>query len=142
MMMLVVSPPLTRADIDSLDQADELGFLRDAFVLPDDVVYLDGNSLGALPIRAVKRLGTLVEEEWGQGLVRSWNDSGWIELPELVATALAPLLGASPDEVHEGGRQVDSTDGPPLGCRERIGNRWRRVHRLYVRWGGISGPPE
>ncbi len=97
MMMLAVSPPLTRADIDSLDQGDELGFLRDAFVLPDDVVYLDGNSLGALPIRAVKRLGTLVEEEWGQGLVRSW-----IDLPERVAAALAPLLGASPDEVAVG----------------------------------------
>ena len=100
--MRAMSRPLTREDVDSLDQEDELAYLRDAFVLPDDVVYLDGNSLGALPIRAVKRLGTLVEEEWGQGLVRSWNDSGWIELPELVATALAPLLGASPDEVAVG----------------------------------------
>ena len=100
--MPAMSRPLTREDVDSLDQEDELAYLRDAFVLPDDVVYLDGNSLGALPIRAVKRLATLVEEEWGQGLVRSWNDSGWIELPELVATALAPLLGASPDEVAVG----------------------------------------
>ncbi len=100
--MPAMSPPLTRADIDALDQADDLAYLRDAFVLPDDVVYLDGNSLGALPIRAVKRLGTLVEEEWGQGLVRSWNDSGWIDLPGLVAAALAPLLGASPDEVAVG----------------------------------------
>jgi kynureninase len=100
--MPAMSRPLTREDVDSLDQEDELAYLRDAFVLPDDVVYLDGNSLGALPIRAVKRLGTLVEEEWGQGLVRSWNDSGWIDLPELVATALAPLLGASPDEVAVG----------------------------------------
>ena len=100
--MPAMSRPLTRADIDALDQADELGFLRDAFVLPDDVVYLDGNSLGALPIRAIKRLGTLVEEEWGQGLVRSWNDCSWIDLPERVAAALAPLLGASPDEVAVG----------------------------------------
>ncbi len=100
--MPAMSRPLTREDVDSLDQEDELAYLRDAFVLPDDVVYLDGNSLGALPIRAVKRLATLVEEEWGQGLVRSWNDSGWIDLPELVATALAPLLGASPDEVAVG----------------------------------------
>jgi kynureninase len=100
--MPAMSRPLTREDVDSLDQEDELAYLRDAFVLPDDVVYLDGNSLGALPIRAVKRLGTLVEEEWGQGLVRSWNDCSWIDLPEHVAAALAPLLGASPDEVAVG----------------------------------------
>lgn len=98
-MMCAMPAPLTRADIVALDQADDLAHLRDAFVLPGGVVYLDGNSLGALPVRAVKRLQTVVEEEWGQGLVRSWSDCSWIDLPKLVAAALAPLLGASPDEL-------------------------------------------
>ena len=98
-MMPTMSPPLTRADVESLDRTDELAFLRDAFALPSGVVYLDGHSLGALSHAAVKRLTAVVEDEWGRGLVRSWNDSGWIDLPERVAAALAPLLGASPDEV-------------------------------------------
>jgi len=91
--------PLTRADIEELDRTDELAYLRDAFALPAGVVYLDGHSLGALPHKAVKRMATVVEEEWGRDLVRSWNDHGWVELPERVATVLAPLLGAAPDEV-------------------------------------------
>ena len=86
-MMPVMPRPLTRADAESLDRTDELAFLRDVFALPDGVVYLDGHSLGALPHGAVKRLSTVIEEEWGRGLVRSWNDSGWIDLPARVAAA-------------------------------------------------------
>lgn len=91
--------PLTRGDVELLDGTDDLAYLRDAFALPPGVVYLDGHSLGALPHRAVKRMGAVVEDEWGRDLVRSWNDHGWIDLPERVATALAPLLGAAPEEV-------------------------------------------
>jgi kynureninase len=89
----------TRADAAALDAADELAFLRDEFSLPAGVVYLDGNSLGPLPRATARRLAELVEREWGEGLVRSWNDSGWIDLPARVAARLAPLVGASADEV-------------------------------------------
>lgn len=91
--------PLTRGDVELLDGTDDLGYLRDAFALPAGVVSLDGHSLGALPHRAVKRMSAVVEDEWGRDLVRSWNDHGWIELPERVAAALAPLLGAAAEEV-------------------------------------------
>ena len=94
-------PPtgLTRADAEALDAADELAAARGDFLLPEGVVYLDGNSLGALPRRAVERLHDVVEREWGRDLIRSWNDNGWIDLPSRVAGLLAPLVGASADEV-------------------------------------------
>ncbi|MFN8095400.1 MAG: kynureninase [Vicinamibacteria bacterium] len=90
---------LTRADAEALDAADPLAGVRDAFVLPDGLVYLDGNSLGALPRRAVERVGDAVAREWGEGLVSSWNDAGWIDLPARVAAKIAPLVGARPSEV-------------------------------------------
>jgi hypothetical protein len=94
-------PPtgLTRADAEALDAADELAAARGDFLLPEGVVYLDGNSLGALPRRAVERLHDVVEREWGRDLIRSWNDNGWIDLPSRVAGLIAPLIGASADEV-------------------------------------------
>ena len=94
-----MSPPLTRADAEALDERDALAPLRDEFLLPEGLVYLDGNSLGALPRRAVERLNEVVAREWGQGLVRSWNAHGWIDLPARVAARLAPLIGAAADEV-------------------------------------------
>jgi kynureninase len=98
-MMPAMAERLTRGDTEDLDRIDELASLRDEFILPEGVVYLDGNSLGALPRRTVPRVKEVTEEEWGRGLIRSWNDPGWIDLPARVATALAPLLGAAPDEV-------------------------------------------
>ena len=94
-------PPtrLTRADAEALDAADELASLRGEFLLPEGVVYLDGNSLGALPRRTVERVREVVEREWGRDLIRSWNANGWIDLPARVAGLLAPLVGASADEV-------------------------------------------
>jgi kynureninase len=91
--------PLTREAVLALDAADELAFLREAFALPSGVVYLDGNSLGALPRAAAGRLREVVEREWGERLVRSWNESGWIDLPARVAARIAGLVGAAPDEV-------------------------------------------
>jgi len=90
---------LTRDAVLALDGADELAFLREAFALPAGVVYLDGNSLGALPRAAVARLREVVEREWGERLIRSWNESGWIDLPARVAARIAGLVGAAPDEV-------------------------------------------
>ena len=90
---------LTRVQAESLDAEDDLAFLREAFVLPHGVIYLDGNSLGALPRRTVERLREVTEREWGCDLIRSWNANGWIDLPGRVAGLLAPLIGASADEV-------------------------------------------
>jgi kynureninase len=91
--------PLTRETALAMDAADELAFLREAFALPSGVVYLDGNSLGALPRATAGRLREVVEREWGEQLIRSWNESGWIDLPARVAARIAGLVGAAPDEV-------------------------------------------
>jgi len=72
------------------------------FDLPDGVVYLNGNSLGALPSGVAERLADVVRHEWGQGLIRSWNDARWMELGRRVAGRIAPLIGARPDDVHLG----------------------------------------
>ena len=90
---------LTRAHAEAMDAADPLAAVRGTFVLPDGLVYLDGNSLGALPRRAVERVGDAVAREWGEGLVSSWNEHGWIDLPARVAAKIAPLVGARTSEV-------------------------------------------
>ena len=90
---------LTRGDAEALDARDPLAGLRDQFLLPERLVYLDGHSLGALPRRAVERVHTVLTREWGEDLVRSWNRHDWIDLPARVAARLAPLLGAAPDEL-------------------------------------------
>jgi kynureninase len=90
---------LTRESAEALDAGDELAFLREEFALPQGIVYLDGNSLGALPRAAAARVRDVVEREWGGNLVRSWNTHGWTDLPARVAALLAPLIGAAADEV-------------------------------------------
>jgi kynureninase len=89
----------TLDEVRALDEADPLRGLRDRFVLPEGVVYLDGNSLGALPRAAIARQRALVEEEWGAELIRSWNTRGWIEAPRRIGARIAPLIGAKPNEV-------------------------------------------
>ncbi|WP_347038773.1 hypothetical protein AAHB37_01285 [Glutamicibacter halophytocola] len=72
---------LTRHSLAQLDAADPLTAFADRFILPENIIYLDGNSLGALPKGAAERAGQVVSEEWGQGLIRSWNTAGWFDLP-------------------------------------------------------------
>jgi kynureninase len=88
-----------RADAEAADAADALGPLRARFTLPEGVRYLDGNSLGALQTGVAARVREVVDREWGEGLIRSWNSAGWVELPQRVATRLAPLVGADADEL-------------------------------------------
>ena len=78
------------------DAEDRLAPLRDGFALPDGVIYLDGNSLGALPRNVAARVASTLEGEWGHGLIRSWNEAGWIDLPARVGARIAPLIGADP----------------------------------------------
>jgi kynureninase len=88
-----------RSDAAALDAADPLAGLRAAFTLPDGVIYLDGNSLGALPASTPDRLADVIRREWGERLIRSWNEAGWWTASRRVAALLAPLLGASADEI-------------------------------------------
>src|SRR5437868_11900677 len=91
--------PSTREQCLSRDQHDPLRVLRDQFALPAGVNYLDGNSLGARPRQAAARAAEVVANEWGDGLIRSWNTAGWFDLPRRLGNKLAPLVGAGPDEV-------------------------------------------
>lgn len=90
---------LSRDDLAGLDATDPLAPHRRRFVLPDGVIYLDGNSLGALPRAAAARLTRVAEQEWGHGLIRSWNAAGWIDLPLTVGDKIGRLIGARPGEV-------------------------------------------
>ncbi len=94
--MTSASPaPITLADCLERDAQDPLRLLRDQFNLPDGVVYLDGNSLGAMPRSAAAKVAQAVTEEWGQGLIRSWNSAGWFELPQRLGDKIGTLVGAS-----------------------------------------------
>ena len=92
-------PPASRDDCAARDRADPLAPLRDEFALPDGIVYLDGNSLGALPRRTASRLAEVAQREWGEGLIRSWNSAGWIDLPRRIGDHIANLIGAGAGEV-------------------------------------------
>ena len=83
----------------ALDAADTLREYRSRFDLPEGVIYLDGNSLGALPKQTKVRVAEVVRQEWGTGLIRSWNSADWITLPQRVGGKIAPLIGAQPHEV-------------------------------------------
>ena len=90
---------LTQQDCHALDAQDPLRELRHQFTLPDGVIYLDGNSLGVLPNTAASRVAKAVTEEWGQGLIRSWNSAGWFDMPQSLGNKIAQLVGAAPGEV-------------------------------------------
>jgi kynureninase len=83
----------------SFDRQDPLASMRDEFVVPEGVIYLDGNSLGALPRQTLPRLTQVIGEEWGSGLIRSWNAAHWIEAPARIGDKIARLVGAKAGEV-------------------------------------------
>jgi kynureninase len=93
----------TRADCLASDAADRLAPLRDQFAMSGadrhGVIYLDGNSLGALPAATAARVAAVVEDEWGVGLIRSWNTAGWIDLGRGIGDKIGALIGAAPGEV-------------------------------------------
>lgn len=89
----------TRLDCLALDAQDPLATLRARFDLPQGVIYLDGNSLGARPRTALARATEVIAREWGEDLIRSWNSAGWFDLPRRLGDRLAPLIGARAGEV-------------------------------------------
>lgn len=90
---------MTFEEAAELDVADPLGFARARFRLPDSVIYLDGNSLGALPKAASGALAETAERQWGEDLIASWTKHGWIDWPTRIAEKLAPIVGARPSEL-------------------------------------------
>lgn len=94
---------MTRAECLARDAADPLAPMRAQFAMDradaEGVIYLDGNSLGALPAATARRVAAVVEDEWGGGLIRSWNQAGWIDLGQRIASKIATLVGAGPGEV-------------------------------------------
>jgi kynureninase len=84
---------------EALDAGDPLAGFRERFALPDGVIYLDGNSLGALPKATLDRVTQVVGEEWGGSLIRGWTAHHWIDLPRRVGDKIGRLIGAQPGEV-------------------------------------------
>lgn len=86
-------------DARALDAADPIAAMRERFVLPEGVLYLDGNSLGALPKATIAAQKDAVERQWGMDLIRSWNGNDWIGAPQRIGAKIAKLIGAEPHEV-------------------------------------------
>ncbi len=82
----------------ALDGADDLAALQARFHLPHGVVYLDGNSLGAMPVAAPAHLANAVTQAWGEALIASWMDDGWWHMPLVLGDRLSPLIGAAPGQ--------------------------------------------
>jgi kynureninase len=90
---------VTLEEARQLDASDPLAFARERFKLPDGLIYLDGNSLGALPRAAPAALANTAERQWGEDLIASWNKHCWIDWPTRIAAKLSPIVGAKPNEL-------------------------------------------
>ncbi len=89
----------TREEAARLDAGDRLAAFRKRFVIDDPaLIYLDGNSLGRLPVAAADVVSDAVREQWGKRLIEGWND-GWIDLPRAMGAKIARIIGAQEDEV-------------------------------------------
>ena len=86
-------------EIKTLDKQDPLQSYREQFSLPKNTIYLDGNSLGALPTRVKQRVQAVTEQQWGEDLISSWNTHDWVSLPQRVGDKIAPIIGANPGDV-------------------------------------------
>lgn len=89
----------TLAEAQRRDAADPLAHARARFALPEGMIYLDGNSLGALPRDTAAAVGGVIAEQWGRDLISSWNRHRWINAPQRLGAIIAPLVGAGADEV-------------------------------------------
>lgn len=90
---------LDRRDVVQMDLDDPMARFREAFAIPNDIIYLDGNSLGVLPKATIERMATVISGEWGDGLIRSWTDHDWISMQRRTGDKIAGLIGARPGEV-------------------------------------------
>jgi kynureninase len=90
---------IDRSDVDRLDREDDLAAMRDLFHLPEDLIYLDGNSLGPAPKAVFAEIEHALCEEWATHLISSWDDAGWFDLPRSLGAGIARLIGAEAEEV-------------------------------------------
>jgi kynureninase len=97
--MVTHSTPRSRADCQTLDASDPLRAVREKFSLPEEVIYLDGHSLGPATHAALSRVEQAARHEWAEGLIRSWNKAGWIDLPLGVGAKIARLIGVDAGDV-------------------------------------------
>jgi len=110
------------AVVPSIDEQDELAAVRDRFVLPAGVIYLDGNSLGALPASVPGAVTEVVRTQWGQDLIRSWNSHDWWQLPGRVGRQIGRLIGAADGQVMCGdSTSVQLFQALVAACRLRPG---------------------
>lgn len=93
-----MEPTVDREGCVAADARDPLSRFAQWFALPEGVVYLDGNSLGAPPVASLQRAQEVIGREWGHGLIRSWNTAGWFELPTRIGDKVGRLIGAAPGE--------------------------------------------
>src|SRR3954469_23122333 len=91
--------PITRSALAEEDITDPLAGFRGQFDLPDAILYLDGNSLGARPKAALAAAERVLGPEWGRDLIKSWNTAGWFELPGRLGDKIADLIGAAQNTV-------------------------------------------
>ncbi|MFD1951334.1 kynureninase [Sphingomonas arantia] len=94
-----MSLPRSLAEAVAVDAKSPLQPFRARFALPEGVIYLDGNSLGALPVQTVARTADVVTREWGERLIRSWNEADWIGAPQRIGAKIADIVGAAPGSV-------------------------------------------
>jgi kynureninase len=112
--MMSATSPIARAACVERDATDPLRNLRDRFVIPDGIIYLDGNSLGPMPRAAAGVLGRTIEQEWGHDLIRSWNSAGWFDMPVRLGDRVGALIGA--------------TRGQTLVCDTTSINLYKAIH--------------
>ncbi len=98
-MAEITAQQTTREALVARDQKDPLRHARERFELADDLIYLDGNSLGALPRAAATSIAEVTAQQWGRDLIRSWNKHHWLNLPQKIGAKIAPLIGADANEV-------------------------------------------
>ena len=94
--------PVNRSDCEALDRTDPLAAKRGSFAIPEGLIYLDGNSLGVLPRNVPARVTEVAEHQWGETLIKSWNEHGWFQLPSRVGDRIARLVGAPHGSVIAG----------------------------------------
>lgn len=93
-MSIDLTATVTREDCVRADEVDVLAPFKGRFLLPEGVIYLDGNSLGPRPRGAVERATQVIEQEWGRDLIGSWNTAGWFELPQRLGAKIGRLIGS------------------------------------------------
>jgi len=96
--MISSASPASREACVARDSLDPIRGFHDRFIIPEGIIYLDGNSLGPMPRAATSILNRTIEQEWGQDLIRSWNSAGWFDMPVRLGDRVGALIGAAPGQ--------------------------------------------